>query len=440
VIGIAFLSGICTTSGVGLTQAGGRGTFGALTAAHEFGHNFGAPHDNQAGSACATSPGTFLMNPSINGSDQFSQCSVQQIQNVLSVRNACLVDVDVPAPTPPPTGPIADCNVETNFSSGANGFSFIDDPQSPAYTSSSVSGGAVNVAVGGVDDADISNMEGLWRRQCQSDSTGQVTINVNGVLSQSSEYESNEFSQIALRINGNSTVLATMTGNGNGGPTQSTGAQQFTTTTTLPAGTNTIELLCFNNLKTLSDEITNCSFTSIDIDGGNNTVTSGDVLNVNFNSAFGGFSFVGDASDPVYSDGDRTANGGVSSSGALTTSLGGVDDSDISNIEGTWIRNFTVDQAGQFTLSLDGNLVQTEDYEADESSEIGIMIDNRTLVLNSVSGNGNGGGAIGTGFQRYNIAFDITAGTHSVSLFCRNSAKTTETEVTSCTFDNVVIE
>jgi len=111
VIGIAFLSGICTTSGVGLTQAGGRGTFGALTAAHEFGHNFGAPHDNQAGSACATSPGTFLMNPSINGSDQFSQCSVQQIQNVLSVRNACLVDVDVPAPTPPPTGPIADCNV-----------------------------------------------------------------------------------------------------------------------------------------------------------------------------------------------------------------------------------------------------------------------------------------------------------------------------------------
>jgi len=121
VIGIAFLSGICTTSGVGLTQAGGRGTFGALTAAHEFGHNFGAPHDNQAGSACATSPGTFLMNPSINGSDQFSQCSVQQIQNVLSVRNACLVDVDVPSPTPPPTGPIADCNVETNFSSGANG-------------------------------------------------------------------------------------------------------------------------------------------------------------------------------------------------------------------------------------------------------------------------------------------------------------------------------
>jgi len=156
VIGIAFVSGICTSSGVGVTQAGGRGTFGALTAAHEFGHNFGSPHDNQAGSACASTPGTFLMNPSINGSDQFSQCSLQQIENVLSARS-CLVDVDPPAPTPTP---ITDCNSDTSFSNGASGFTFVDDPQTPAYTDSSISGGSVNIVVGGVDDADISNMEG----------------------------------------------------------------------------------------------------------------------------------------------------------------------------------------------------------------------------------------------------------------------------------------
>ena len=438
VIGIAFLSGICTTNGVGLTQAGGRGTFGALTAAHEFGHNFGAPHDNQAGSACATSPGTFLMNPSINGSDQFSQCSLQQIENVLNVRNACLVDVDVPAPAP--TGPVADCNTQTSFANGANGFSFIDDPQSPAYTSSTISGGALNVAVGGVDNADISDMEGAWSRQCQSDSASQVTISVNGSLSQSPEYEANEFSQIALRINGNETVLATLTGDGNGGATQSTGTQQFTTTATLPAGTNTIELLCFNNLKTFNNEETNCSFTSINIDSGNNTVASGNILNVAFNSAFGGFSFVDDSNDPIYADGDRTANNGVNNSGALETTLGGIDSANISNIEGTWTRNFTATEDGQLTLSLDGNLVQAEGYEANESSEIGVMIDNRSLVLNTVVGDGNGGGTIGTGFQRYNVSFNITAGTHSVSLFCRNSDKTATAEVTTCTFDNVVIE
>jgi len=83
-IGIAFINAICRNSGVGLTEAGGRGTFGALTAAHEFGHNFGAPHDNQTGSICASTPNGFLMNPSLNGSDQFSQCSLSQIANTVA--------------------------------------------------------------------------------------------------------------------------------------------------------------------------------------------------------------------------------------------------------------------------------------------------------------------------------------------------------------------
>ena len=101
VIGIAYLRALCTTSGVGVTQAGGRGTTGALTAAHEFGHNFGAPHDNQGGSPCASTPGNFLMNPSINGSDTFSQCSLSQIAPIVNGAS-CLVDVGDPTPTPDP--------------------------------------------------------------------------------------------------------------------------------------------------------------------------------------------------------------------------------------------------------------------------------------------------------------------------------------------------
>ncbi|WP_179957682.1 M12 family metallo-peptidase [Exilibacterium tricleocarpae] len=105
VIGIAYLRALCTSNGVGVTQAGGRGNRGALTAAHEFGHNFGAPHDNQGGSACASTAGRFLMNPSINGSDQFSQCSLRQIAPI--VANAgCLVPGNG-GPNPPPPAP--DC-------------------------------------------------------------------------------------------------------------------------------------------------------------------------------------------------------------------------------------------------------------------------------------------------------------------------------------------
>lgn len=105
-IGIAFLRALCTTSGVGVTQAGGRGTLGALTAAHEFGHNFGAPHDNQSGSQCASTSGGFLMNPSLNGSDQLSDCSVNQISPIVASAS-CLVAAG-PAPTPSPI-PEPDC-------------------------------------------------------------------------------------------------------------------------------------------------------------------------------------------------------------------------------------------------------------------------------------------------------------------------------------------
>lgn len=89
-IGIAYVGAACTVFGTGVTQRIGNLT--ALVAAHEFGHNMGAPHDNQSGSACASTPGNFLMNPSINGSDTFSDCSKTQMQNLIQ-RASCIVDI-----------------------------------------------------------------------------------------------------------------------------------------------------------------------------------------------------------------------------------------------------------------------------------------------------------------------------------------------------------
>ncbi len=81
-VGIAWTEALCHRRfGASLTQATHNVTTDSLIAAHEFGHNFGAPHDGTSGSICESETGDFLMATSINGSDQFSSCSITQMQD-----------------------------------------------------------------------------------------------------------------------------------------------------------------------------------------------------------------------------------------------------------------------------------------------------------------------------------------------------------------------
>ena len=64
----------------------------AVVVAHEIGHNFGAPHDAESGSPCESMSDGFIMNPFVNGSRQFSECSLQQMEAELAAAT-CLTDV-----------------------------------------------------------------------------------------------------------------------------------------------------------------------------------------------------------------------------------------------------------------------------------------------------------------------------------------------------------
>ncbi len=78
-VGIAYTGALCSQRfGAGLSEGRNR-SFDSLIAAHEIGHNFGAPHDGTTGSACEAETGGFIMAASLNGSDQFSQCSLEQM-------------------------------------------------------------------------------------------------------------------------------------------------------------------------------------------------------------------------------------------------------------------------------------------------------------------------------------------------------------------------
>lgn len=103
IIGIAYLGGICSArNGAGLSEVS---PFidSIFVIAHEIGHNFGAPHDGEAGSPCVNTPQTFLMAPELNNNGTFSDCSLQQIQTriqtascVVAARNRDLA-VSVPS-------------------------------------------------------------------------------------------------------------------------------------------------------------------------------------------------------------------------------------------------------------------------------------------------------------------------------------------------------
>ncbi len=158
VVGIAYMNSVCNGDVADSLSEGAHGAMeSALIAAHELGHNFNAPHDGEAG-ACATTPQTFLMAPKINYSQQFSSCSLTQINARIKTAGCVVpyeapdVEIELPATL---VGAVANSTFTVSFVAHAIG----DDP-STAVTASATLPENVTFQSATVPDGTCTNDSG----------------------------------------------------------------------------------------------------------------------------------------------------------------------------------------------------------------------------------------------------------------------------------------
>jgi hypothetical protein len=163
--------------------------------------------------------------------------------------------------------------LSASFTASADGFVYQDDAfrgtAQPAYASGAYlstggyTGGSLKVQLGGLDNNTILNMSGGWSRAFSLASPANLTLSFRYYLVQAPHYEADEFSQALVSLDGQlhgllpNDFVARVAGDGNGGPSISTGWQQFTVTIpNVQAGMHTLRIGGFNNKKTFNDEIT----------------------------------------------------------------------------------------------------------------------------------------------------------------------------------------
>ncbi|MEN6308932.1 MAG: hypothetical protein ABFD91_14380, partial [Anaerohalosphaeraceae bacterium] len=172
------------------------------------------------------------------------------------------------------------------------------------------------------------------------------------------------------------------------------------------------------------------------------------IFSANFNAGMDGFAYLDDlfynTTQPLYASGVLVGAGGFTG-GALQINLGGINNNVVLGMSGGWQTTFNLVEAGTVRLAFRYNLTQSSQYENTEFSNMMLSIDNvligttTTDYIVRITGNGNGGGIITTGWQLYETTQILPAGLHTINIGGYNNRKNAPNESTTILIDDVLL-
>ena len=169
------------------------------------------------------------------------------------------------------------CVVDADFTTGTQGFSYIDSQNHPQYADGLLSnsgnpGQALELVLGGIDRTSYSNgNENSWEIPFNGGGTITITGDFNLIVDKS--FESDEYGEARLRLNGQlyglngQSYLAHLDGDSiNQNTTHTTGWTAFSISVpNLPDGAHMLRLAGYNNKKTRPNEIVQALFDNIEV-------------------------------------------------------------------------------------------------------------------------------------------------------------------------------
>ncbi|MBO0800682.1 MAG: hypothetical protein J2P31_17830, partial [Blastocatellia bacterium] len=162
------------------------------------------------------------------------------------------------------------------FDALPDGFMFVADAfgtDQPRYSSGNIvdesgfGGRGLRVVVGGVDNKNILDMSGGWRRSFYLSQPQSMSVTFDFRMTQTPDYDSDESSQALVRWDNQASIeVANITGDGPGGPPITTGStSRVVDLGCLPAGTRTVTIGVRNNKKTKASQSTELILDNVEL-------------------------------------------------------------------------------------------------------------------------------------------------------------------------------